>query len=129
MLAEIKGVRKNRILVPLSALKRDSEGGHVFLLKDDEEAHRQSVISSSYIAGKVEITQGVKNGDKVIIRGFLGLSNGKAVKVSGDKGKSPNNNEAVLKEEIYKKQETAPAKSFTDTLNRIWNKVRELIKS
>ena len=129
VLAEIKGVRKNRILVPLSALKRDGEGEHVFLLKDDGKAHREAVISSSYIAGKVEITQGVKSGDQVITRGFLGLNNGKAVKVSGEKSKTQDNKEAVTKAEVKEKPETTPAKSFSNTLDMIWNKVRDIIKS
>ncbi|MFW2438623.1 MAG: efflux RND transporter periplasmic adaptor subunit, partial [Arenicellales bacterium] len=129
VLAEIKGVRKNRILVPLSALKRDGDGEHVFLLKDDGKAHRQAVISSSYIAGKVEITQGIKNNDKIITRGFLGLSNGKAVKVSGENSELPNTKQAVTKTEQVKKPESSPTKSLGKTWDRIWNKVLDIIKS
>ena len=129
VLAEIKGVRKNRILVPLSALKRDGGGEHIFLLKDDGKAHRQAVISSSYIAGKVEITQGIKNDDKIITRGFLGLSNGKTVKVSGENSESPNNEQAITKADQEVKPENTPAKSLGKTWDRIWNKVLDIIKS
>lgn len=97
VLAEIKGVRKNRVLVPLSALKRDADGEHIYLLKDDGKAYRQAVISAAYIAGKVEITQGVKRGDKVITRGFLGLNNGKRVKVTGKNKQSKNTQTAPQK--------------------------------
>lgn len=83
VLAEIAGVRKKRILVPLAALKRDAEGEHVFLLKDDGKAYRQAVNSAAYYEGQVEITQGIDAGDTVITKGFLGLSNGKQVKIAG----------------------------------------------
>ena len=92
------------------------------------------MISSSYIAGKVEITQGIKNGDKIITRGFLGLNNGKSVKVSGEKDSAEKDNSSLSKRDTSKteieiKPETKPARTFSNTLDRIWNKILDTIKS
>ena len=141
VLAEISGSQKNRILIPLAALKRDGEGEHVFILKEENDnsvkAHRQAVISSNYIAGKVEITQGIKADDKIISRGFLGLSEGKTVKVSAIDNIPLNKKTAKTKPEeaaakdltLEKKAVTKPASTFSDKLKSIWSNILETIKS
>lgn len=129
VLAEIKSGRKNRILIPLAALKRDGEGEYVFLLKEDGKAHRKPVLSSAYIAGKVEITRGIKANDKVITRGFLGLQNGKAVKISGVKDSSEKIEETELAPKTKKQvEEPAPDNSFSNTLSKTWNKAVDKVK-
>ena len=133
VLAEISGAQRNRILIPLAALKRDGDGEFVFLLKEDDEkngiAQRQAVISSNYIAGQVEITEGVKTDDEIITRGFLGLNDGKTVKVSSRDGKSVNKIEAKTPPQQVNKPDPKPAKSFGNTLDNIWKKILDTIKS
>ena len=130
VLAEIKSASRNRILIPLAALKRDGEGEYVFLLKEDGKAHRQSVLSSAYISGKVEITSGIKANDQVITRGFLGLQNGKAVKIAGEKDSTQINEDAVLlpkpKQET-KEVEPTTSNSFSNTISKTWEKVKGII--
>ncbi len=128
VLAEIKGASKNRILVPLAALKRDGEGEYVFLLKDDGKAQRQSVMSSAYISGKVEITKGIKANDTVITRGFLGLQNGKAVKISGEKDLSEKTEEVALTAKTKKDSKPASANTFSSRLSKTWNKTLDRLK-
>jgi RND family efflux transporter MFP subunit len=128
VLAEIKGATKDRILIPLAALKRDGDGEYVFLLKEDGKAHRQAVTSSAYISGKVEITSGIKLNDKVITRGFLGLQNGKVVKVSGELDTSE---DTAKKSEIpNNKSATKPdnANTFSGRLSKTWNSTLNKIK-
>lgn len=123
VLAEIKGTTKDRILIPLAALKRDGEGEYVFLLKEDGKAHRQPVISAAYISGKVEITRGIQLNDRIITRGFLGLHNGKPVKISGEEI-AGDSSTAKTKEE----PKPAPANTFSSRLNKTWNSTLDKIK-
>ena len=70
-----------RLLVPFRALQRDRDGEFVWLVGDDGKAARRSVSSGLRIADGVEILDGLNAGELVITRGFLGLAEGRAVKV------------------------------------------------
>ena len=69
-----------RLTVPFAALRRDSAGEHVFLYGDDGKVIRQAVKSGLRLTDKVEIRDGLYVGQRVVSKGFLGLSEGKAVK-------------------------------------------------
>ncbi|MGA7981586.1 MAG: efflux RND transporter periplasmic adaptor subunit [Chromatiaceae bacterium] len=70
-----------RLLVPFRALRQDREGEFVWLVDADGKARRRAVRSGLRIADRVEILDGLSSGERVITRGFLGLAEGKAVKV------------------------------------------------
>ena len=72
---------ENRITIPFTALQRDREGEFVFVLDNESKAHRNEVRSGLRLADKVEILEGLEVGQKVIVKGFLGLSDGKQVLV------------------------------------------------
>lgn len=66
----------------------------------------------------------------MITRGFLGLQNGKAVKVSGEKDSSQKIEEAALTPKIIKEdkeEEPAATNSFSNTLSKTWDKVKSII--
>jgi len=72
-----------RRLIPFSALRRDNEGEYVFALyldKDKQKVSRKTVRSGLRIDDKIEILDGLTDGQNVIVRGFLGLREGKAVR-------------------------------------------------
>jgi len=69
-----------RRVIPFSALRRDDESEFVFVLDDEGQAQRVNVTSGLRLAEKVEITEGLQDGQQVITRGFLGLSSGMKVK-------------------------------------------------
>ena len=69
-----------RMLVPFSAVRHDRNGAFVYLLNHDLKAIRTTVHSGVRIAGNIEILDGLKPGQQIIIRGFLGLNHGKKVK-------------------------------------------------
>ncbi|MEN8220716.1 MAG: efflux RND transporter periplasmic adaptor subunit, partial [Pseudomonadota bacterium] len=62
-----------RITLPYTALRRDREGEYVFIVDADNKAQRQTVHSGRRLADRVEIIKGVKDGQIVVIKGFLGL--------------------------------------------------------
>ncbi len=70
-----------RLLVPFRALQRDRDGEFVWMVGDEGKAARRAVTSGLRIADGVEILDGLTAGERVITRGFLGLAEGKAVKV------------------------------------------------
>ncbi len=64
----------NAIVVPVSALLNNEEGGEkVMLAGADGLAHEQDVKTGVRSGGLVQIVDGVKPGDKVITQGALGL--------------------------------------------------------
>lgn len=74
-----------RRVIPFSALRRDDQSEYVFVVDDTGRAQRMNVESGLRLAEKVEIKAGLREGQRVITRGFLGLAPGKAVTpVNGD---------------------------------------------
>ena len=76
----LETARAERILIPFSALKRDREGEFVYRLEANDKIKRSAVRSGIRIGDKIEVLRGLEPGERVVIRGFLGLSEGKAVK-------------------------------------------------
>jgi membrane fusion protein (multidrug efflux system) len=69
-----------RQVIPYAALRRDSSSEYVFVLDAESRARRVEVESGLRLADKVEIRQGLQDGQQVVTRGFLGLTPGKTVK-------------------------------------------------
>jgi hypothetical protein len=67
-------------VIPFAALRRDDKSEYVFVLDADGKAQRVNVQSGLRLAEKIEITEGLQDGQHVITRGFLGLTDGKKVK-------------------------------------------------
>lgn len=86
-----------RRVIPFAALRRDSRGEYVFLLDpSSDQVKRQTVRSGLRIAERIEVLEGLRAGDMVVSKGFLGLSNGKKVHVvSGSR--QPRNNDSSSK--------------------------------
>lgn len=69
-----------RLMIPFRALRRDRSSEYVFIHQDGR-AVRKEVRSGIHIETEVEILDGLQPGQQVITQGFLGLSNGKKIKV------------------------------------------------
>ena len=71
------------ILVPSSALLKAPEGAEgVMVVGDDNKAHQMNVESGIREGDQVQITKGLKGGEKVISSGAFGLPNDTKVKVA-----------------------------------------------
>ncbi len=68
-----------RLMIPFSAVRHDKEGPFVYLLNEEQKAQRQAIRNGIRIADKIEILEGLEPGQRVITRGFLGLSEDKPV--------------------------------------------------
>jgi membrane fusion protein, multidrug efflux system len=69
-----------RRVIPFSALRRDEKSEYVYIVNAEDRVQRVDVTSGLRLAEKVEIRQGLEDGQQVVTRGFLGLTPGKPVK-------------------------------------------------
>lgn len=71
------------VLVPLSALLKTPEGAEsVMVVGDDNKAHQVNVEAGIRDGDQVQITKGLKGGEKVVSSGAYGLPNDTKVKVA-----------------------------------------------
>lgn len=70
-----------RLLIPFSTLRRDRQGEFVYRLGKDGRVERVSVRSGEKLANRIEVREGLSEGDQVVVKGFLGLKDGMAVEV------------------------------------------------
>jgi membrane fusion protein (multidrug efflux system) len=69
-----------RRVIPFSALRRDETSEYVYIVDSEGRAQRVDVSSGLRLGEKVEIRQGLEDGQQVVTRGFLNLIPGKPVK-------------------------------------------------
>lgn len=70
-----------RPLVPIEALQRDREGEYVFVVDGDDTVHRREVRTGLRLSQGVELLQGATPGERVVVKGFMGLAEGHQVEV------------------------------------------------
>lgn len=78
-----------RLLIPFSALRRDQEGEFVFVVNEKNLVTRTPVHSGLRIQQKIEILDGLEDGQKLVVKGFLGLQDGKKVRTATSPIKKP----------------------------------------
>ena len=71
-----------KLTLPYSAIRRDNQGEYVFIVDAQNKARRQTIRSGQRFADKVEIVKGLKNGQLIVIKGFLGLKAGKVLQIN-----------------------------------------------
>lgn len=82
----------DRRVIPFAALRRDRDGEFVYRIDGDRVVHRVPVRSGQRLADRVEVLEGLGVGDLVVVKGFLGLKEGKKVTIvnaSGEGGRGP----------------------------------------
>jgi membrane fusion protein (multidrug efflux system) len=67
-----------RLSIPFNAVRRDDSGEYVFVVNEGK-AQRRTLRAGLRIADRVEILDGLQVGELVVTKGFLGLTDGKAV--------------------------------------------------
>ncbi len=84
--AELATAAVERLLVPFRALRQDRDGQFAWVIDTDGKAARRGVHAGVRIADRVELLDGVEPGERIITRGFLGLSEGELVQRVDDEG-------------------------------------------
>jgi len=65
--------------IPLQALRHDRQGAYLWSINANGKSERHDVTTGRYFSERVEIKTGLKEGDKIITRGFTGLKNDQSV--------------------------------------------------
>lgn len=67
--------------IPLAALRHDAQGEYVFRVDQDKSRHTR-VKTGLQLNDRVEILEGLETTDQVIVKGIIGLRDGKKVKIA-----------------------------------------------
>lgn len=70
-----------RLLLPFSAVQYDRASAFIYMYRD-QKAVKTSIKTGQKFGEKIEVLAGLEPGMKVITKGFLGLTNSKAVKTN-----------------------------------------------
>ncbi|MCW9034052.1 MAG: efflux RND transporter periplasmic adaptor subunit [Alphaproteobacteria bacterium] len=84
---KLKTPEVRRLVVPFASLRRDQEGVYVFALQEGKAVIKR-VLTGLRLNQQVEVLDGLIVGDKVVVRGFLGLNPGKKVEIVQKQGSS-----------------------------------------
>ncbi len=76
---------KGAVVVPATAVRQSSDGSFVWLLNQDQTVSRRGVKTGQSTGVQVQITEGLKAGDKVITEGGDRLRDGGKVQLPGAK--------------------------------------------
>jgi RND family efflux transporter MFP subunit len=71
-----------RLVVPSQSLHHDTSGPYLFILDPQDKAQKVHVVKGQLYGDKLAIVSGLDADTRVVTKGFIGLRNGKAVKVS-----------------------------------------------
>lgn len=77
----------DQLVMPFICLRLDPQGEHVFRVGDEGVAERVGIRTGRRLANRVEVLEGLRDGDRVVARGFLGLRDGLKVKAVGAEAK------------------------------------------
>jgi len=78
-----------RRLIPSEAVLSDRDGSYVYRVNNTQQVHRTAIRTGLHLDNRIEVVEGLERGDRVVIRGFLGLREGKSVVESGTTGRKP----------------------------------------
>ncbi len=74
--------KKNYLTIPLAAIRHDQRSAYVYLLDvNNKTVSKQNISMGVTIDDFVEITNGLKQGDNIIIKGQYGLKSGNKVQI------------------------------------------------
>ena len=71
---------EERRLIPFAALRHDSDGSYVFTVTDKNKVKRTNISTGLRFADRIEVLDGLEAGQQVVIKGFLGLKEGKTIR-------------------------------------------------
>ncbi|MEN8132537.1 MAG: efflux RND transporter periplasmic adaptor subunit [Pseudomonadota bacterium] len=69
------------LAIPFACLHYDSKGAFVYRIDDSSVAHRVTVRTGLQLEDKIEILDGLHEGEQVVLRGLLNMSEGKQVHI------------------------------------------------
>jgi len=89
------GDSAEQLVIPQAALRRDARGEYVFVYMPDEKGEgtgkvrRADISTGTRVADRIEVRDGLKRGEAVVAKGFIGLSEGMTVRPVNLPGQTP----------------------------------------
>lgn len=85
--AEIELDAGERLTLPVPAVQYEIEGAYVYRIKNDDKADKPRVEKVYVEVGRqfgdrLEIISGIESGNRIVVRGFIGLREGKTVEIA-----------------------------------------------
>lgn len=71
----------SKLVIPARALHHDTKGAYVYVVSSESKANKVYVKKGAQFGESIEIISGLNDNDNVVIKGFIGLRNGKQVKI------------------------------------------------
>ena len=69
------------LIVPFASLQRDGQGAFVYRIDDQSIARRIAVRTGLQLGDKLEILEGLLEGDRVVVNGLINMQDGQAVRL------------------------------------------------
>jgi multidrug efflux system membrane fusion protein len=87
----VLSIRKDTVTVPAETVMQGPEGAYVYVLSDDNIAHRRKVEVAATQDGRSVISDGLKAGERVVVDGQYRLTDGAKVRIADAQqaGQSP----------------------------------------
>ena len=66
--------------MPSDALVQLNDENYAYVVKEDSTVERRKVVTGNSVDGKIQITEGVSEGEKVVIQGQTSLNDGSKIR-------------------------------------------------
>ena len=70
-----------RLHVPFVAVRHDSHGAYVYRITDGDRVVKTRIVTGLQLGDRIAVREGLAAGDKVVVKGFVGLREGRKVTV------------------------------------------------
>ena len=77
---------KDQVVMPSDALVQLNDENYAYVVKEDSTVERRKVVTGNSVDGKIQITEGVNEGEKVVIQGQTSLNDGSKIRDIGNAG-------------------------------------------
>ncbi len=74
----------SRLHVPFAAVRHDSHGAYVWRLTGENTVTKARVVTGLQLGERIAVREGLAPGERIVIKGFVGLREGRKVEVRND---------------------------------------------
>ena len=77
---------RDQVVMPSDALVQLNDENYAYVVKEDSTVERRKVVTGKSVDGKIQITEGISEGEKVVIQGQTSLNDGSKIRDIGNAG-------------------------------------------
>lgn len=76
---KLETAERRQVSIPYQALQQSRDGHYVYVV-EEEKVHKRPVEAAYFGSREIEISSGLRDGETIVTRGFLGLEDGADIK-------------------------------------------------